>query len=87
MTLFDPDVTPFDAPAVTLDYTATLQTTSGLFNDSGTIQSPVPEPSTWAMILLGFVGLGFAGYRRARVTEQGRCHAWRTPFRASRAQR
>jgi hypothetical protein len=28
--------------------------------------SPVPEPSTWAMMLLGFVGLGFAGYRHAR---------------------
>jgi unsaturated chondroitin disaccharide hydrolase len=27
----------------------------------------VPEPSTWAMMLLGFVGLGFAGYRRARA--------------------
>jgi hypothetical protein len=27
----------------------------------------VPEPSTWAMILLGFAGLGFAGYRRTRV--------------------
>jgi hypothetical protein len=26
--------------------------------------SPVPEPSTWAMMLLGFVGLGFMGYRR-----------------------
>ena len=23
----------------------------------------VPEPSTWAMMLLGFAGLGFAGYR------------------------
>jgi uncharacterized protein (TIGR03118 family) len=23
-----------------------------------------PEPSTWAMMLLGFTGLGFAGYRR-----------------------
>jgi hypothetical protein len=22
-----------------------------------------PEPSTWAMMLLGFAGLGFAGYR------------------------
>jgi hypothetical protein len=28
---------------------------------------PVPEPSTWAMMALGFVGLGFAGYRRARL--------------------
>ena len=26
----------------------------------------VPEPSTWGMMLLGFAGLGFAGYRRAR---------------------
>jgi hypothetical protein len=26
----------------------------------------VPEPSTWAMMLLGFAGLGFAAYRRQR---------------------
>ena len=26
----------------------------------------VPEPSTWAMILLGFVGVGFVGYRKSR---------------------
>jgi PEP-CTERM motif len=28
---------------------------------------PAPEPSTWAMMLLGFAGLGFAGYRRAKA--------------------
>jgi PEP-CTERM motif len=28
--------------------------------------SAVPEPSTWLMMLLGFAGLGFAGYRRSR---------------------
>jgi PEP-CTERM motif len=26
---------------------------------------PVPEPSTWIMMLAGFAGLGLAGYRRA----------------------
>ncbi len=26
----------------------------------------VPEPSTWAMMILGFAGLGFAGYRKSR---------------------
>jgi hypothetical protein len=28
----------------------------------------VPEPSTWAMMLVGFAGLGFAGYRASRKT-------------------
>jgi hypothetical protein len=28
----------------------------------------VPEPSTWAMLTLGFAGLGFAAYRRTRKT-------------------
>jgi PEP-CTERM motif len=28
---------------------------------------PVPEPSTWAMMMLGFAGLGFAGFRSARA--------------------
>lgn len=27
----------------------------------------IPEASTWAMMLLGFAGLGFAGYRRAKA--------------------
>ena len=27
--------------------------------------SAVPEPSTWALMLLGFAGLGLAGYRRS----------------------
>ena len=26
----------------------------------------VPEPSTWAMMALGFAGLGFAGWRKSR---------------------
>jgi PEP-CTERM motif len=32
--------------------------------------SAVPEPSTWAMLLLGFAGLGYASYRAPRRTSQ-----------------
>jgi hypothetical protein len=35
----------------------------GLF---GALTVSVPEPSTWAMMLLGFAGLGFFGYRASR---------------------
>jgi PEP-CTERM motif len=28
------------------------------------VVAPVPEPSTWAMMILGFCGLGFMAYRR-----------------------
>jgi hypothetical protein len=36
--------------------------------ESGNLSmTAVPEPSTWAMMLLGFAGLGYAGYRRARA--------------------
>jgi PEP-CTERM motif len=30
--------------------------------------SAVPEPSTWAMMILGFAGVGFLGYRRRNQT-------------------
>ena len=33
--------------------------------------SPVPEPSTWAMMMLGFAGLGHAGFRSARARRLG----------------
>jgi hypothetical protein len=38
-------------------------------NDLGDVVgwAVAPEPSTWAMMLLGFAGLGFVGYRRARA--------------------
>ncbi len=43
------------------------------FRDPGGSSGPnpppvpgVPEPSTWAMMLLGFAGLSFVGFRRSR---------------------
>jgi hypothetical protein len=44
-----------------------VNTGSDLFNLSTGLTasiSSVPEPSTWAMMLLGFMGLGFIAYRR-----------------------
>ena len=38
---------------------------SGTFTGTMTPVISVPEPSTWAMMLLGLAGLGFAGSRRA----------------------
>jgi hypothetical protein len=36
------------------------------FGAGQAFSSAIPEPGTWAMMLLGFAGLGFAGWRRAR---------------------
>jgi hypothetical protein len=34
------------------------------FDQSTAVTSGVPEPSTWAMMILGFCGVGFMAYRR-----------------------
>jgi hypothetical protein len=34
------------------------------FDNVGVNVSAVPEPSTWAMMILGFAGIGFMAYRR-----------------------
>jgi hypothetical protein len=40
----------------------------GLFNNQHLFTTQtVPEPSTWAMMIVGFAGLGFAGYRSAKA--------------------
>jgi hypothetical protein len=43
-----------------------VELTGGLPNSFAhlTLTAAVPEPSTWAMMILGFCGLGFMAYRR-----------------------
>ncbi|MDN3275965.1 PEPxxWA-CTERM sorting domain-containing protein [Frankia sp. RB7] len=70
MTLADfPNVNQKDNPAgylfglnVAGDSSITFSTTETAFEFAFT--SPVPEPSTWAMMILGFAGVGFMAYRR-----------------------
>jgi hypothetical protein len=50
-----------DPPTLSLSLPmgADVATASGVFANF----TAVPEPSTWAMLILGFAGLGYAGYR------------------------
>jgi PEP-CTERM motif len=41
-------------------------------NTDGLLANPVPEPSTWVMILAGFAGLGAIGFRRSRWRQVAR---------------
>ena len=53
----------------------TTDATGGMFSpgifgpnfDVGAVGAAIPEPSTWAMMLLGFAGIGFVGYRKAKT--------------------
>ena len=65
-------LTTFDAVAQssseTLSFLGATNVCSGTCGNEITNVSilAVPEPSTWAMMLLGFAGLGFASYRASR---------------------
>lgn len=54
----NPDLFFGTVPEATQDVTANITV----------LTTAVPEPSTWAMLLLGFVGLGFMAYRRSTQT-------------------
>jgi hypothetical protein len=47
-------------------YKTTPRPGGSMYALDGIILTSVPEPSTWAMMLMGFFALGYAGYRRAR---------------------
>ena len=65
-------------PGVAGNYLAWFDTDDGFFLNNGVqpfasdqalemeVLAATPEPSTWAMMLIGFAGLGFAGYRSTR---------------------
>ena len=64
---------PFTANDLSLQAGDTLSfvvNNAGSFNNDSTALTAtitaVPEPSTWAMIILGFAGVGFMSYRRSR---------------------
>jgi hypothetical protein len=38
------------------------------FANGGNLTAAVPERSTWAMMILGFEGIGFMAYRRKNKT-------------------
>jgi hypothetical protein len=54
-----------DETQFAVDFTAPRQS----FGGSIQLTTGVPEPSTWALLLLGFGFLGFFGYRSRRVSD------------------
>jgi hypothetical protein len=48
------------------------ETLTGRNGSIVTISAAVPEPSTWAMMILGFIGVGFLAYRRKHNGQQFR---------------
>jgi hypothetical protein len=53
----------FDVAPSSVGYFQVVDANGALANVPG-VSSSVPEPSTSALMLLGFAGLGYAGYRR-----------------------
>ena len=43
-----------------------FESTQAAFEFDNIAVTAVPEPSTWAMMILGFLGLGFLGYRKTQ---------------------
>lgn len=65
-------VDPFQGTFNNGDNPFNLTATVSLSEHASNVSS-VPEPSTWAMMILGFLGVGFLAYRRKNT------HAFRLP--------
>jgi hypothetical protein len=63
---------PTSASLLPSDVYVVLQSTSSGTGFSGTVEfaltAAVPEPSTWAMLILGFAGVGLMAYGRRNLT-------------------
>jgi len=60
--ILDPNYVTFVGGFTNIDDVAPL-------SGPGSVTGSVPEPSTWAMMILGFVGVGFMAYRRKSKPE------------------
>ena len=52
----------FAAPVTSVTFTSSQNSL-----EVASVSSAVPEPSTWAMMLIGFAGLGYAAYRKTKT--------------------
>lgn len=63
--------TPFTSIVITNNQTGGYMSTEGMdnfiTNGVGSVNSGVPEPATWAMMMLGFGAIGFAMRRQTKV--------------------
>ena len=59
--LFTADAGPYN---FSLNFTPEGVPAADFVVDNVSIAGAVPEPATWGMMILGFLGLGFLGYRR-----------------------
>ena len=71
----------FDSSDGEFDRTVSNGTVTYTYTPSN---APVPEPSTWAMMLVGFAGLGYAAVRRKTALGRGLRVSGRPSGRSSR---
>jgi hypothetical protein len=61
-------IVPFGTDDLFTSWTNTGLNTGGCVGCTPTPTAAIPEPSTWAMMILGFAGVGFMAYRRRNQT-------------------
>jgi hypothetical protein len=64
---------------ITVDFTLPAYSQISFLEGTITI-SAVPEPSTWALLVIGFAAIGFVSYRRSSTGKRARCEADREDF-------